>query len=472
MSTGQLDAVLGDLDSRKPAALEELKTFLRFESISAQPAKRDHCRQCAGWLGEKLKAAGLSVEIRETGTPQHPGHPIVLAKNQHLPNRPTVLMYGHYDVQPPEPLELWTSPAFEPTIRKTEAGTDAVYARGAVDDKGQVWCHAEALAAWNRHGGLPVNVIVLVEGEEEVGSENLEAFVAANKQELQADIAVVSDTGMHGRGLPALTYGLRGLVYEEVFLTGPSHDLHSGGYGGAVRNPANAAAQLIASLHDPVSGRVNLPGFYDDVQELSPAERAAWAKLPGGDKAVMEESGTTVLSGGERGFSAYERLWARPTCDVNGITSGYQGTGAKTVLPAKASFKISFRLVPSQDPKKVLESFRRAMQERCPAGIHLEFENHGASPASITPINTPAAQIALAALKDGFGVEPTFIRSGGSIPVVGMLKRQLGLDTLLVGFGLPDDRVHSPNEKMDLDCFYGGIRTTAVLLAKLAGLRK
>jgi acetylornithine deacetylase/succinyl-diaminopimelate desuccinylase-like protein len=472
MATSNLSAVLADLDSRKAGAVEELKAFLRFESISAQPGKKGKCRECAQWLAGKLTAAGLKAELRETGTDGHRGHPIVLAKNEHVAGRPTVLMYGHYDVQPPEPLELWTTPAFEPTVRKTEAGTEAVYARGAVDDKGQVWCHVEALAAWGRHGGLPVNVIVLVEGEEEVGSENLEAFVAANGEELKADIVVVSDTSMYGRGLPALTYGLRGLVYEEVFLSGPSHDLHSGGYGGAVRNPANAAAMLIASLHDSVSGRVNLPGFYEDVLELSAAERSAWAKLPGGDKAVMGESGTTVLSGGERGFSAYERLWARPTCDVNGLTSGYQGEGAKTVLPAKASFKISFRLVPNQDPKKILESFRRAMKERCPAGIAIEFVNHGASPASITPIDTPAAQMALGALKEGFGVEPTFIRSGGSIPVVGMLKRQLGVDTLLVGFGLPDDRVHSPDEKMDLECLYGGMRTTAVLLEKLAGLGK
>lgn len=459
-----LNDVLKTLDGRKDAAVSALVELLKIPSVSAQPKHAVDCRRCAQWVADHLAESGLEAKVMETG-----GHPAVVAKNKHVAGRPTVLVYGHYDVQPPEPLELWTSPAFEPTIRKTEAGTDAIYARGAVDDKGQVYAHLEAISAWQAHGGLPVNVTVLIEGEEEVGSANLEKFIAKHRDGLKADIAVISDTGQYDRGLPALTYGLRGLVYEEMFLEGPSHDLHSGGFGGASPNPANALSRLIASLHDE-KGRVNVPGFYDDVVELSAEEKAAWGKLPFDAAAECKAIGIPFDSG-EQGYTTLERLWARPTCDVNGLTSGYQGDGAKTVLPSKASAKLSFRLVPNQDPKKVLASFRKTMEERCPKNVKIHFENHGASPAAVVPIDTKAAKLALEALKAGFGQEPTFVRSGGSIPVVGLIKKELGIDTLLVGFGLPDDRVHSPNEKMDLDAFHGGIRTCAQLYEKLASLK-
>lgn len=459
-----LNQVLSTLQQRRDAAVSALKDFLKIPSVSA---KRDHaadCRRCAQWVADHLTESGLKTAIMETG-----GHPAVVAKNEHKPGRPTVLFYGHYDVQPPEPLDLWTTPAFEPTIRKNEAGYDAIYARGAVDDKGQVYAHLEAISAWQAHGGLPVNLTVLIEGEEEVGSEHLEAFVAKHKDFLKADIAVISDTGQFERGLPALTYGLRGLVYEEIFLTGPSHDLHSGGFGGFSPNPANTLAKLIASLHDN-DGKVNLPGFYDDVEELTAAEKAAWAKLPVNPSKEASAIGIPFDSG-EKGYTILERLWARPTCDVNGLTSGYQGEGAKTVLPSKASCKVSFRLVPGQNPKKILESFRTAMKERCPKNVKIEFTNHGASPAAVVPIDTAGAKAALAAIAEGFGKEATFIRGGGSIPVVGLIKKELGIDTLLVGYGLPDDRVHSPNEKFDLDAFHAGIRTSAILYRNLADMK-
>ena len=462
-----LERVLGRLRVREQgAALEGLKELLRIPSVSAKTQHASDCARCAEWVAQNLRASGLTADVMATGGGR--GRPAVVAKNTHVAGRPTVLLYGHYDVQPPEPLELWTSPAFEPTVRKTEAGTDAVYARGAVDDKGQVYAHLEAIAAWQAEGGLPVNLTVLIEGEEEVGSEHLEAFIAENRELLKADIAVISDTGQFARGVPALTYGLRGLVYEEIFLTGPSHDLHSGGYGGFAPNPGNVLCRLIASLHDE-DGRVNLPGFYDDVEELTAEEKAAWSKLP--VDAARDCSAIGIpFDSGEKGYTALERLWSRPTCDVNGITCGYQGEGAKTVLPSRASCKVSFRLVPRQDPRKVLESFRQAMRDRCPKNVKIEFANHGASPAAVVPINTPAARLAVEALQEGFGVPATFIRGGGSIPVVGTLKKELGIDTLLVGYGLPDDRVHSPDEKFDLDAFYAGMRTSAVLYAKLARL--
>ncbi|MGH7178710.1 MAG: dipeptidase, partial [Tepidisphaeraceae bacterium] len=382
--------------------------------------------------------------------------------------RPTILFYGHYDVQPPEPLDLWTTPAFEPTVRKDENGFDAVFARGAVDDKGQVWCHCQAIAAWQEHGGVPVNLTMLIEGEEEIGSDNLEAFVREQKDLLRADVCLISDTGLYARDVPAITYSLRGLVYEEVFLTGPSHDLHSGGYGGAVPNPANVLCELLATLHD-ADGRVNIPGFYDDVEKLTDAEKKMWEKLPHSDKQFADELGLPFLNG-EKGFTTLQRLWARPTLDINGLTAGYQGHGAKTVIGAKASAKVSMRLVPKQDPQTIQSAFRAALIQRCPKNVKIEIINHGLSPASVVPIDNPATKLAGEALKIGFGKEPTFIRSGGSIPVVGLIRQTLGIDSLLVGFGLPDDRVHSPNEKFDLDCFDKGTRTAAALYEHLSKL--
>ena len=451
-----LDSIFRAIDSRRQQAVEDLKQFLRIPSVSTKPEHKPDMERCAQWLAGQIRQLGLTASVEPTG-----GHPIVLARNQHQPGRPTVLMYGHYDVQPPEPLEQWTTPAFEPDVRN-----GAIYARGAVDDKGQVWAHVEAIRAWQQHGGLPVNLIMLVEGEEEIGSEHLLGFLQSREGELKADIAVISDTGQYARGTPAITYGLRGLQYMEVFITGPSHDLHSGMYGGSVPNPANVLVELLAALHDK-SGRVNIPGFYDDVVPLTQPERDEWTKLNFDEAAAQAELGLPGLCG-EAGYTAIERRWARPTCDINGLTSGYQGHGAKTIIPSKASAKVSMRLVPNQDPKKIQAAFEKAMRERCPAYVTIEIVSHSGAPAVVTPIDSPAMAKAAVAVKAGFGREPVLIREGGSVPVVGYIKNILGLDTLLVGFGLPDDRVHSPNEKFDLDALYNGTRTVAALYEELA----
>jgi acetylornithine deacetylase/succinyl-diaminopimelate desuccinylase-like protein len=454
-----LHAVLSTIDSRKHQAIAALTEFLSIPSISAQPDHKQDMIRCATWLADQLKFAALETSVMETG-----GHPAVVAKNKHVAGRPTVLLYGHYDVQPPEPLDLWKTPAFEPTIRD-----GAIYARGAADDKGQVWCHVEAIMAWQAHGGLPVNLTVLIEGEEEIGSDHLDKFVEHYAADLKADIVVVSDTNQFTKGLPAITYGLRGLVYEEVFLTAASHDLHSGLYGGTVPNAAHVLSRLIASLHDK-NGRVNIPGFYDDVVELMPAERDEWRKLSFDEKKYAASLELTELTG-EAGYSTVERKWARPTCDVNGITAGYQGPGAKTVIGAKASAKISMRLVPNQDPARIRAAFETAMKDRCPTNVKIEFANYGLAVPFVTPREGKAVQLAADAVETGFGVKPVLMREGGSIPVVALFKKVLGIDTLLVGFGLDDDRVHSPNEKFDLDALHKGSRTAAALYAKLAMLR-
>jgi acetylornithine deacetylase/succinyl-diaminopimelate desuccinylase-like protein len=459
-----LERVLATLDSRKHQSLTALKDFLRIPSVSTKPEHKSDMLRCANWIVDQLKFAHLDAKVMETR-----GHPCVVARNKHVAGRPTILFYGHYDVQPPEPLELWNSPPFEPTVRKDDNGFDAVFARGAVDDKGQVWAHIEAITAWQAHGGLPVNLIMLIEGEEEIGSENLEEFIRQNKTLLSADLCLISDTGLYARGVPSICYGLRGLVYEEVKITGPSHDLHSGGYGGVVPNPANVLVEILATLHNP-DGSVNIPGFYDDVAPITPEEKAMWQKLPHSDERLAKELGLTALSG-EAGFSTLERNWARPTCDINGLSGGYQGPGAKTVIGSWASAKVSMRLVPNQDPNKIQQAFRKAILDRAPKNVKVEFtiDGHNGWPV-VTPIDTKACKLAAEAVKIGFGAEPTFVRGGGTIPVVATLKRELGLDSVLVGFGLPDDRVHSPNEKFDLECLYAGTRTAAALYDRLASL--
>ncbi|HEY7086861.1 MAG TPA: dipeptidase [Tepidisphaeraceae bacterium] len=458
-----LDQVLATVDSRRDESVEGLKDFLSIPSISAQPAHKEDMVRCAQSLAGTLGQMGLSASVM----PTH-GHPAVVARNEHRPGRPAILFYGHYDVQPPEPLDQWATPPFTPTIRKTEAGTDAVFARGAVDDKGQVWCHVEAIRAWQQNGGVPVNLIMLIEGEEEIGSDNLDRFVQQHKGELKADLAVISDTDQFDRGLPAITTALRGLCYAEVFITGPSHDLHSGQFGGAVPNPANVLVEVLGSLHTK-SGKVNIPGFYDDVVKLTAAERKAWRKLPLTEKQFARSVGIPHGSG-EAGFTSLERTWGRPTCDINGITTGYQGPGAKTVIPSTASAKVSMRLVAKQNPKKIQKLFEKTIRSRCPDNVKVRFEWHGASEPSLVPVDSKPTQLAIEALQIGFGTKPTFMRAGGSIPVVGLIKRVLGIETLLVGFGLPDDRVHSPNEKFDLDCLFGGTRTAAALYERLAKL--
>jgi acetylornithine deacetylase/succinyl-diaminopimelate desuccinylase-like protein len=454
----KLETILQTIDARRERTLGGLIEFLRIPSVSTKPDHAPQMLRCANWLVDRLRLAKLQAEIRPTG-----GHPIVLAKNDHQPGRPTVLFYGHYDVQPPEPLDKWTSPPFEPAVRN-----GAVYARGAVDDKGQVWANIEAVAVWQEYGGLPVNLTMLIEGEEEIGSENLERFVAANRAELKADIVLVCDTGQFAHGVPAITYGLRGLVYTEVFLTGPDHDLHSGMYGGAVPNPANVLCELLATLHNP-DGTVNIPGFYDDVRPLAEEERAAWKKLPFDEKEMLKQLALSGTSG-EAGYSTLERRWARPTCDINGLTSGYQGHGAKTIIPSVASAKVSMRLVPDQDPLKIVTAYENVLRDRCPKNVKIEFARHGLAGPVLVPREGQAMQLAAESVEIGFGKAPTLIREGGSIPVVALFKKELNIDTLLVGFGLPDDRVHSPNEKFDLDALYCGTRTAAALYQKLAGL--
>jgi acetylornithine deacetylase/succinyl-diaminopimelate desuccinylase-like protein len=463
-----IDRVLKTIDSRRDQSLEELKWLLRIPSVSTKPEHAPDMARAAKGIADTLAKAGLKASVEPTGGGK--GHPVVLARNEHKPGRPTVLFYGHYDVQPPEPLDQWTTPPFEPTVRDDGTGHRAVYARGAVDDKGQVWCHVEAVRAWQEAGGLPVNLIMLIEGEEEIGSDHLDAFVRANKDALKADVVVVSDTNQFARGVPAITYGLRGLVYCEVFVTAVSHDLHSGMFGGSVPNPANVLCELIATLHTP-DGRVNIPGFYDDVRALDESERSAWAKLPFDDEKAKHELKLKETFG-EKGYTTLERRWARPTCDVNGLTSGYQGHGAKTIIPAKASAKISMRLVPDQDPAKVVEAFERAMRDRCPRSVTIEFARHGLAGPVRVPPDSPAMRLAAEAVEAGFGKKPTLVRGGGSIPVVALFRQVLGVDTLLVGFGLPDDRVHSPNEKFDLDALHNGTRTAAVLYEKLSRLAK
>lgn len=454
-----LDQVLSAVDSGREEAIAGLKEFLAIPSVSTKPEHAADLRRCAQWVAERLRRAKLSVEIAETG-----GHPVVLAKNEHKAGRPTVLFYGHYDVQPAEPLELWKTPAFEPVVRD-----GAIYARGACDDKGQVWAHVQAIFQWQKHGGLPVNLVMLIEGEEEIGSGNLERFIEKRKNDLRADIAVISDTSQFDHGLPAITYGVRGLTYMEVTIKGLSHDVHSGVYGGSVPNPANVLVELLATLHD-AEGRVNLPGFYEDVVALSAAERAEWKKLPFDERGYQKELGAKGLMG-EAGYSTLERRWARPTCDINGLTSGYQGPGGKTIIPSHASAKVSMRLVANQDPKRIKAIFEKTLRERCPKCVTIEFAEHGLATPVVTPREGEAMKLAAEAVEVGFGTRPVLIREGGTLPILAMIKQVLGIDTLLVGFALPDDRVHSPNEKFDLEALYKGTRTAAVLYEKLGGMK-
>jgi acetylornithine deacetylase/succinyl-diaminopimelate desuccinylase-like protein len=465
-----LEQVLKTISAKHDAALKSLCEFLSMPSVSTKPDHAAAVRGCAEWLSKKLTSAGLTSAVMESRDERgKAGHPVVLARNEHRPGVPTVLLYGHYDVQPPEPLELWKTPAFEPTIRKDDSGHDAVFARGAVDDKGQVWAHVEAIAAWQQHGGLPVNLIVLIEGEEEIGSPSLETFIKEHAGKLKADICLISDTGMVDRNTPAIEYGLRGLAYAEITLRGPSHDLHSGSYGGAAPNPANILAKLIASFHDD-KGRITIPGFYDDVVSIDDAERALMRRLNFDEKAWC--TGIDVPSAsGEEGYSILERITVRPTLDVNGLTAGYQGAGAKTVIASVASAKVSMRLVPRQSPEKIKESFERAVRSRLPANVRCEIAWFGIAPAVLTPIDSKATALAARAIERAFGKPPVFSRGGGTIPVSAAIKSILGCDPLFVGFGLPDDRVHSPNEKFDIDMFRKGMATAAALYHELAGLR-
>jgi len=439
------------------AQVDDLLTFLRFPSVSTDPACAGNVSACADWLCDKLKSMGLDAAAHPT-----PGHPVVVAKNRHLPGRKTVLIYGHYDVQPPDPLELWTHPPFEPHI---EAGV--VTARGATDNKGQIMAHILGVEeALKRKGDLPVNLIFLIEGEEEIGSANLEPFLLAQRDSLRCDVIAVSDTGMVGRGIPTLTYGLRGVAALELKVTGPSTDLHSGIYGGAVANPATMLARILASLHT-AEGRVAVKGFYDGVEPVREAERKRWERLPLDDALFLQLTGAPELFG-EAGCTTLERIWARPTAEVNGLTAGYQGKGTKTVIPKEASAKLTFRLVPKQDPAGVIEKVKAHLLGATPPGVRLEITGGHAGAPYLSDPDSPDGMAARRALqKTFFGAEVALIREGGSIPIIDSFKNVFGVDTLLLGLALPDCRVHAPNENFPLENFFAGIRLNQALLEEL-----
>ena len=439
--------------------LSELMDYLRIPSISTDPAYAGDVARCADWLVEKMSAAGLVAEKVETA-----GHPIVLGEWLGAPGKPTILFYGHYDVQPVDPVDLWRYPPFEPTLE----GENLV-ARGATDDKGQSFAHLKAVETLMAHRGeLPVNVKFIVEGEEESGGEAIETFVTEDAgRRLAADAVVISDSSMLGPGRPSMLAGLRGMCYMEIKVTGPNRDLHSGTFGGAVENPLNALATILGKLKDPDTGRIQVPGFYDDVRELSAEERAEIASLPFDEEDYARELGISEPRG-EEGFSTLERTGVRPTCDVNGIWGGYQGAGAKTVLPSFGAAKVSMRLVPDQDPDVIEERFRQFVQEHVPAGVEVEIESHHGAYPVLIEAEGPLADAALRAMEEIWGAPPVRTREGGSIPIVSTFSRVLGCPVLLLGFGLDDDNLHAPNEKFNVGHYYNGIRSTIRLL-DLAG---
>jgi acetylornithine deacetylase/succinyl-diaminopimelate desuccinylase-like protein len=457
----QLDQVLADIDKDLDNSLQRLFGWLRIPSISTDPAYKADCRRAAEWLAGDLSAMGFKALLRDT-----PGHPIVAA---HLPKpgAPHVLFYGHYDVQPVDPLELWETPPFEPRLATLANGREVISARGACDDKGQVMTFIEACQAYLATAGeLPVGVTMMIEGEEESGSINLPAFVAANRDELKADVALVCDTGMWDKDTPAITASLRGLAYYEVIVRCADRDLHSGLFGGAARNPIHVLAKVIADLHDE-SGRIAIPGFYDGVREMPVEVLAQWRKLNLTPEEFLGQVGLKIPAG-EKDRMLIEQIQSRPTCDANGIIGGYTGEGTKTVIASEARAKISFRLVGDQDPAHVTEAFETFVRARIPPDCSAEIVRHKGSRAIQLPHDMPVLKKARRALSEEWATEAVTIGSGGSIPIVGDFKRALGLDTLLVGFGLDDDRVHSPNEKYDLTSFHKGTRSWARILAAIA----
>ena len=453
--------VIDHIQTNRDRYVSELKDFLAIPSISALPAHQPDVRRCAEWIAEELKRIGLeNVRLIET-----PGNPVVYADWLHATGAPTMLFYGHYDVQPVDPVELWESPPFEATVRDGE-----IYARGAADDKGQVFMHLKAIEAHlKKAGSLPVNMRLIIEGEEEVGSAHLDEFIRANKALLAADVAVISDSAMFDRGVPSICYSLRGLVYFQIDLRGTSSDLHSGVFGGAVANPAMVLAQILAQMKDK-GGRVKIPGFYDLVRPLSDEERAEWRKLPFVEKRYRKDLGAPKLAG-ESGYSVLERVWARPTFEVNGLLSGFTGDGSKTVIPAVAMAKVSMRLVPDQDPDTIAALFENYIRKVAPKTVELTVTRmHGGKPW-ITDYNNPFVRAAARAIEQGFGKTPVFCREGGSIPVVSTFQSELGLPAVLFGVGLPDENAHAPNERLDLGNFHNGIVSSAILYGEIGNLR-
>ncbi len=450
--------VIQQLQQDSSNALAELQQFVKMATVSTLPEKASELRECAGFLTDILGEAGLEhVEILETG-----GHPAVYADWLHAENAPTILIYGHYDVQPVDPLELWHADPFDPQIIDNH-----LVARGSSDDKGQVHMHIRAVRAWlQSRGTLPLNVKFLIEGEEEIASVNLPVLLERERERFQADLLVVSDSNMVNPDQPAISYGLRGLAYLEVNLTGPNRDLHSGIFGGAVLNPLQEAARLINLLHDD-RGRIAIPHFYDDVIPLAEAEREQLAGLPFDREEFQRELGVDALAG-EAGFTELEQMGARPTCEINGLLGGYTDAGAKTVLPSRAMFKISFRLVPDQTPERVMELLENFLKEQVREGVQLEITRFAGGYPVLTPWNSSVVGAASRALASGFGVEPVLLREGGSIPVVADIQRMLDIPPLLIGFGLPDSRIHSPNENFNLDVYERGSVSLVHLLEELA----
>lgn len=453
-----MNHVIDFINTNRDRYVEELKGYLAIPSISALPDHKADVRRCAEWTRDEMQRIGMqNVRLIET-----PGFPVVYGDWLGATGAPTILFYGHYDVQPVDPVNLWESPPFEATVRDGE-----IYARGAADDKGQVFMHFKAIEAHlKQNGRLPVNIRVILEGEEEVGSANLDNFVKDHKDELKADVVVISDSPMFDRGVPSICYGLRGLVYFQIDLRGTKSDLHSGSFGGAVANPAFMLANILAQMKDR-SGRIKIPGFYDDVRELREEERQQWRRLPFNEKRYAKELGAPKLWG-ETGYSTLERVWARPTFEVNGILSGFTGEGAKTVIPAVAMAKVSMRLVPNQDPDRIAGLFEDYVRKVAPKSVEVKVTRmHGGKPW-MTEFDNKYVQAAGRAIQKGFGQEPVFNREGGSIPVVATFQEILGLPSVLFGVGLPDENAHAPNEKLDLANFHGGIIASAFLYDEIA----
>ncbi|KAB0679405.1 M20/M25/M40 family metallo-hydrolase [Aureimonas leprariae] len=457
-----LDSVLGCLDLNLDRSVERLQDLLRIPSISTDPAYAADCRRCAEWLAGDLEAIGFQVRVADSA-----GHPMVIAHHDGAgPGAPHVLFYGHYDVQPVDPVSEWESDPFDPQVKAMPDGTRRITGRGSADDKGQLMTFVEAARAYIAEtGSLPCRVTIFLEGEEESGSPSLLPFMDAHRDELTADVALVCDTNMWDRDTPAISAGLRGLVGEEVTIRCADKDLHSGYFGGAAANPIRILSRIVADLHDG-DGRVTLPGFYDGVEELPADVRETWANLGFDDAAFLAQAGLSVPAG-EKGRSVLEQTWSRPTAEANGITGGYTGKGFKTVIAAEASAKISFRLVFKQDPAKIRESFRQFVRERLPADATAEFHPHGGSPAIQLPFDSPWLGAAREALSAEWPKPAVMIGMGGSIPVVGEFKKRLGMESLLIGFGLGDDRIHSPNEKYELTSFAKGQRSWARVLDAL-----
>ncbi|MBN9075971.1 MAG: hypothetical protein BGN87_09280 [Rhizobiales bacterium 65-79] len=459
------DRALSALDKNLDASLKRLFELVSISSISTDPAYAKDCRRAAEWLVKDLESIGFTASVRETK-----GHPMVVAHHPGPDERaPHVLFYGHYDVQPVDPLDLWENDPFKPAVREAD-GRRIITGRGSADDKGQLMTFVEACRAYKEvNGSLPCEITILFEGEEESGSPSLKPFLEANAGELKADFALVCDTGMWDVETPAICTGLRGLVGEEITVKAASRDLHSGLYGGAAANPIHILAKVLADMHDE-TGRVTIPGFYDGVDETPPDILKMWQGLSGRPESFLKDIGLSIPAG-EKGRSVLELTWARPTAEVNGISGGYAGKGFKTVIAAEASAKVSFRLVHRQDPKKIREAFRAFVRERIPADCTVEFHEHGSSPAIQLSYDSPLLNTAKAALDEEWPKKAVMIAMGGSIPIVGDFQSFLGMESLLVGFGLPDDRVHSPNEKYELSSFHKGQRSWARILAALAEAR-